>query len=144
MTKRKEEALLAFEAARLFDNTITSAFWSSFKGEYGFTQISVLVYLFDHGTGRAAEIAEELNVPKQHISKIVADFVKRGLVVYRKDDRDRRANVLSLSEAGKDYLLAHIKVSDDHFYEVMDQMDEDERREFLLALKAIVKVLNRQ
>lgn len=70
----------AFKAGSLFNKRITSTFWSSFDGKYGKTQIEVLVHLYDNGKCMAADMARALNVPKQHISKIVRAFESEGLV----------------------------------------------------------------
>ncbi|MBO6111087.1 MAG: MarR family transcriptional regulator [Methanobrevibacter sp.] len=68
------DAELAFKMGRLFNNKITSTFWSSFKGEYGRVQIEVLVYLLEVDSAQVSEIASQLNISKQHVSLIIKEF----------------------------------------------------------------------
>lgn len=137
----RNPADLAFMAGELFNNKITSAFWSSFKGEYGRIQVSVLVYLYDHKIAKASDIAIELNVPKQHISKIINDFKEEGMVVEEKDVQDKRSRILSLTEKGLNYIRQHLEMSNLSFYSLLESMDEKDREDFLNALETIVRVL---
>ncbi len=137
----RNPANLAFMAGELFNNKITSVFWSSFKGEYGRIQASVLVYLYDHRRAKASDIAIELNVPKQHISKIINDFKEEGMVVEEKDVQDKRSRILSLSDKGLNYINDHLAISDQSFYSLLESMDEKDQKDFLNALETIVRVL---
>lgn len=137
----RNPANLAFMAGELFNNTITSVFWSSFKGEYGRIQASVLVYLYDHRRAKASDIAIELNVPKQHISKIINDFKEEGMVVEEKDVQDKRSRILSLTEKGLNYIRQHLEMSNLSFYSLLESMDEKDQKDFLNALETIVRVL---
>ena len=137
----RNPANLAFMAGELFNNTITSVFWSSFKGEYGRIQASVLVYLYDHRRAKASDIATELNVPKQHVSKIINDFKEEGMVVEEKDVQDKRSRILSLTEKGLNYIRQHLEMSNLSFYSLLESMDEKDQKDFLNALETIVRVL---
>ncbi len=136
----KTPADLAFEAGELFNNKITSVFWSSFKGEYGRIQAAVLVYLYDHKQAKAADIAQELNVPKQHVSKIITEFKDSGMIAETADVKDRRSRILSLSDKGLDYLNRHLETSSKSFYELLESMEEKDKTDFLNALETIVRV----
>ena len=137
----RNPANLAFMAGELFNNTITSVFWSSFKGEYGRIQASVLVYLYDHRRAKASDIATELNVPKQHVSKIINDFNDEGMVIEKKDVQDKRSRILSLSEEGLNYIREHLEISNQSFNSLLKSMNEEDREDFLNALETIVRVL---
>lgn len=137
----RNPANLAFMAGELFNNKITSVFWSSFKGEYGRIQASVLVYLYDHRRAKASDIAIELNVPKQHISKIINDFKEEGMVIEEKDVQDKRSHILSLTEKGLNYIRQHLEMSNLSFYSLLESMDEKDQKDFLNALETIVRVL---
>ncbi|MBP3871889.1 MAG: winged helix-turn-helix transcriptional regulator [Faecalicoccus sp.] len=132
---------LAFIAGELFNTKITSVFWSSFKGEYGHIQVSVLVYLYDHKRAKASDIAAELNVPKQHVSKIINDFKEEGMVVEEKDVQDKRSRILSLTEKGLNYIRRHLEISNQSFYSLLESMDKKDQKDFLNALEIIVRVL---
>ncbi len=88
-------------------------------------------------------MVEGLNVPKQHISKIVIDFIKDGLVQSRAFIKDKRSNILSLTPKGRSYLEKHFEHSDRYFNELLESMNENDRKEFIKALKTIDKILSK-
>ena len=142
MVKDKErENQLAFKAGQYFDNRITSVFWSSFKGEMGRIQAAVLVFLYDHKNCRINDIADELNVPKQHISKIVIGFIRDGLAESGKDETDKRAAVVALTEKGNSLIKEHYEKSSDHFQSLLAGMKPEDRKQFIRALETIERLL---
>ena len=132
---------LAFRTGALFNKHITNAFWSSFKGEYGRVQVEVLVYLFDNGKAQASEIAEELNISKQHVSKIVAGFIRLGYIDEVPNETDKRASVLSLTDRGREYLAEHFEASNRSFEALVALMSESERKRFAQAMKDISSLI---
>lgn len=134
---------LAFRTGALFNKHITNAFWSSFKGEYGRVQVEVLVYLFDNGKAQASEIAEELNISKQHVSKIVAGFIRLGYINEAPNEADKRASVLSLTEKGRGYLSDHFEVSNRSFETFVCLMSDSERTRFAQAMKDISNLISK-
>ncbi len=134
---------IAHRAGQLFNSRITNEFWSSFKGEVGRIQAEVLVYLHDHNEGKISEMVEELNVPKQHISKIVIEFIQNGLIQSKTSKEDKRSNILSLTPKGKSYMDRHFELSDEYFNKLLDSMDENDQKEFIRALKTIDEILSK-
>ena len=136
------DAELAFRMGNLFDRAITDVFWDSFKGEFGRTQSEVLVYLYNHEQARASDIAESLNISKQHVSKAVATFMHNGYVRQCPYETDKRANSLELTQAGKTYLEEHFALSNASFEQLVGRMAPGERERFLESMDSIVKILS--
>lgn len=141
MVSRMTDAELAFRAGELFNKKITAAFWDSFKGEYGHTQVEVLVYLHDHGEAKAAELCTAIGVPKQHISKIVKGFLGEGLLETNPSSEDRRAGILSLSVKGKELLRKHYQISDDYFDALMKKLPHEAVELLRLSMQQMVEIL---
>ena len=135
------DAELTYRAGALFDRNITDVFWDSFKGELGRAQADVLVYLYSHEGARASEIAEDLNISKQHVSKIISGFTSDGFVIDRTDERDKRAVSLALSRAGKEYLGQHFAASERSLQSLMEKMDDEEKKRFRSAMETIAELL---
>lgn len=135
------EAQLAFKVGSLFDRKISSAFWSSFDSRYGKIQIEVLVYLHDNEPVKASEISSFLNVPKQHVSKIIKAFSNEGLVSVVPDNDDRRANLIKLSDKGRSLIEDHIKISNRHFEDLLNGLDPEKRATMLNSMKDIADIL---
>lgn len=136
------DAELAFKTGYIFNKKITSAFWSSFKGEYGRVQIEVLVYLLEVDSAQASEIVSELNISKQHVSRILKEFISVGYVDTVNNPNDKRANYVSISKKGRKYLEEHIKISDKVFEDILLRMNENDKKEFLEALNTVYMLLN--
>lgn len=137
------DAELAFKMGRLFNKKITSAFWSSFKGEYGRVQIEVLVYLQEVDSAQASEIASQLNISKQHVSLIIKEFLSVNYVDVFSNPNDKRANLISITDLGKSYLQKHVEVSNRVFDDLISKMSNDEKKEFIIALDTIYETLNK-
>lgn len=137
------DADLAFKMGRLFNNKITSTFWSSFKGEYGRVQIEVLVYLMEVDSAQASEIASQMNISKQHVSLIIKEFLGVKYVDVFANPNDRRANLISITELGRSYIEKHVEVSNRAFDEIVSKMSDDEKRDFINAMGTIYETLDK-
>jgi len=68
---------------------------------YSLTQARVLYELARQPTSTATEVAAELGVDHGYLSRILRDFIGRGLVVKTASPDDRRQSLLSLTAKGR-------------------------------------------
>ena len=134
---------LAYRMRVLFEQKISSVYFDSYKPSYGKVQVDVLDYLFEHEAVNAVSLAEELNVPKQHISRILKKLEADGQIVSTVDPSDRRYRKVSLSPEGRRIVREHIEISNRHFDAVVRTLSEDERKELSTAMASIVRVLGK-
>lgn len=132
---------LAFKTGCIFNKKITSSFWSSFKGEYGRVQIEVLVFLSEVKCVQPSEISASLNISKQHVSKILKEFISEGYVDVYPNPEDKRANLVSISELGQNFLDKHIEISNQVFDGIVSKMEDDEKEKFIDALETVYTML---
>ena len=123
----KSEVELAYKMRALFEQKVTSYYFDSFKGSFGRVQADVLSYLYDQGETSAVVLTEILNVPKQHVSKIIHRLEEDGMLVTRTDPADRRMRILSLSDEGRALVRSHIESSNRHFREVTAGLTPEEK-----------------
>lgn len=135
------DAELAFKTGCIFNKKITSAFWSSFKGDYGRVQIEVLVLLSEVKCVQSSKIVTELNISKQHVSKIIKEFVSEGYVEVFPNPEDKRSNLISITESGQKLLNEHIKISNQSFNEIVSKMNDAEKKQFIDALETVYSIL---
>ena len=135
------DAELAFRTGELFNKKITAAFWDSFRGAYGPAQIKALVYLYDHGQTKAAELTTVLDVPKQHVSKMVKCFAADGLVETLPCPDDQRANLLALTDKGKAMMQEHYRISDAYFVKQMQSLSPEQAEAFRTAMQQMCRIL---
>ena len=138
-----KDAELAFKTGKLFNSMITDAFWDSFKGELGRTQVEMLVYLYDHEQAQASEIAEALNISKQHVSTNISKFINCGYVKCSQNMSDNRSRILSLSDDGKEYMKKHIEISNNVFIQLLKEMNSEEKADFRNSMKMISALLTK-
>ena len=141
MVNHMTDAELAFRTGELFNQKITAVFWDSFRGEYGAAQAKALVYLYDHGQAKAAELALALDVPKQHISKMAKGFAADGLVETHPCPGDQRANLLALTAKGKVLLQKHYAVSNAYFDNCIKTLTPEQARKFTTAMQQMCDIL---
>lgn len=136
---------LAYTMQSLFNRNITSVYFSSYKGEFGKVQVDVMNLLYDNAGDRinAIRLAELLNVPKQHISKIVRRLETEGLITSFPDPSDGRSRLLQLSQSGMELVRDHIRISNRHFQEATATLSAEDRAELKHAMEAIVRILEK-
>ena len=66
----------------------------------------VLTFLASDGPLTASDIAERLMLDKGHLSRMIKDLDERGFVHREADPTDKRATLLSVSEAGRERFSA--------------------------------------
>ena len=138
-----KETQVAYQLRVLFDKKITSFYMDSFKGMFGKVQVEVLDYLYENREARTKELAERLNVPKQHASKIISRLEELGLVANKPDITDGRASLYFLTEKGMDLMNCHIEKSNRNFELLLQNLREDERKQLVGAMELMVTCLNK-
>ncbi len=134
---------LAYKMRTLFDQKITAFYFESYKGSFGRVQVDVLSYLYEHGNSNAVQLSEIMNVPKQHISKIVHRLEEDGLLESKIDATDKRSKSLFLSAKGRALVLEHIEISNIHFQSVTNCLQNDDREELHRSMETIIKIMNK-
>lgn len=134
---------LAYQMRTLFEQKITSYYFDSFKGSFGRVQAEVLSYLYDHGETSAVALAEVMNVPKQHISKIVHRLVEEGMLESKAAPSDKRMRSLSLSAEGRMLVRGHIENSNLHFHEATAGLTTEEKEELIRSMESIIRIMNK-
>lgn len=83
----------------------TTHLWVQLPGGLKRTDVSILTVLADLGDARPGVIADRLNVGASVISRQIVSLQELGLVLRRRDPDDGRAELLSLTDEGRDRLL---------------------------------------
>ena len=135
-----EKSKLACELCTLFDKKITTYYRQTFKGLVGQSQLEVLNYLHLNKKATAKEISCDLNITKQHISKILIKFEEDNLVECKINDEDKRAKIYSLTNEGLKLMKLHINESNAYFDELINKLSPEEQEEFINSMKSMLKI----
>ena len=66
-----------------------------------YTQLFVLIYIGKNNECSPKEIVEYLKIDAGQLNRILTKLLEKDLINQRKNNNDRRFNVLSLTESGK-------------------------------------------
>lgn len=78
------------------------------KAELSLSGLGLLATLHRKGPMPAARLAEEEGLEPQSLSRLIAALDKAGLIQRERDEQDRRALVIALTEAGRQALARDI------------------------------------
>jgi DNA-binding MarR family transcriptional regulator len=92
-----------------FDNALQSGLKKS--GFEAVTRAQSLILLnIMVGERRAARLAANLGVSRQAMSQMLAEMEKRGLINFKADDEDKRAQVVLFSAESRDIRTAALRI----------------------------------
>lgn len=134
---------VAYRLRTLFDQKITAEYYDSFKGRFGRVQVEVLSHLYEHKQARVQELADILNIPKQHASKIISRLEEQGLIASSSDPSDGRSTLYSLSEEGNGMMQEHLLISNRSFGRRLENLTPQERQTMLQAMQTVAEMLEK-
>ena len=105
-------------------------------------RVEILQRLSDEPGLRVNDIAERHRLAKNTVSQLVQQLVAAGMVDRVTDERDRRAVVLALTDAGRDHLAQWQQAHERRFARALDRLPEADRRAVLAALPALTRLVD--
>ena len=101
-------------------------------------QCAVLVAIDEQAPSSQQDIAQRMGVDRTTMVTLVDELEKLGLAERRPDPRDRRKNVVALTEAGRVTLQAATAAADEAERRFLSRLSDDEAAAFRKALRATV------
>ncbi|MCE3277799.1 MAG: MarR family transcriptional regulator, partial [Propionibacteriaceae bacterium] len=103
-------------------------------------QLSALAVLLNSGDQLMGELAAQEKVRPPSMTRIVNSLEARGLVARRPDSRDHRQCLVSLTESGRQVLLANRRRRDQWLAVRIAELDPAEREVLRRAVAVLEKV----
>lgn len=98
-------------------------------------QLFILIFVGKKGTCSPKEISISLGLDPGHLNRTISKLEEHGLLLQKKNEQDRRAKILSLTDKGRQVF----EMSHDLFYQwdeiVLEALSDAERLELLRLLK---------
>ena len=138
-----DQIFSTYQVGLWFNRNLFSFYRSTFKGMLGAVQVQVLSDLFMLGTAHPQEMADRLDVPKQHASKILARLSELGFVDSRPDPSDGRSRLFYLTENGTALVQQHIQESNAHFQEMLDKLGDEDRKALGESLETLLQIFRK-
>lgn len=103
-------------------------------------QLSAMAVLLNSGDQLMGELAAQEKVQPPSMTRIVNGLEERGLAVRRVAEQDRRQTVVSLTESGREVLLADRRRRDQWLAKRIAELTPDERDVLRRAVPILDKV----
>lgn len=109
--------------------------------EFSLGEVRVLYELAHRGGVSAAELARALGLDPGHLSRMLADLRRAGLVRARRSSMDRRASVLDLTPSGRRVFGRLDRKATAQISELLRTFPDGQRGELLRGLTAVRRLL---
>jgi DNA-binding MarR family transcriptional regulator len=106
------------------------------------TQLSAMASLLNHGDQLMGELAALERIQPPSMTRIVNGLEERQMVLRKPSERDRRQCVVSLTDAGREVLLANRRRRDLWLAQRIEELEEDDRETLRRAVLILDRVHN--
>ncbi|GAK24140.1 histone acetyltransferase HPA2 [Vibrio sp. JCM 19052] len=89
------------------------------------------------------QLAQQLNVDKSNASRTVTGLIKLGLVESTENPKDKRSQLVALTEQGQQALSQLDQQQNSFFEQLLTQLDESEQEQLKLGLETYLKGLTK-
>ncbi|MDK9783260.1 GNAT family N-acetyltransferase [Vibrio sp. B172a] len=89
------------------------------------------------------QLAQQLNVDKSNASRTVTGLIKLGLVESIENPKDKRSQLVALTERGQQALSQLDQQQNSFFEQVLTQLDDSEQEQLKLGLETYLKGLTK-
>jgi DNA-binding MarR family transcriptional regulator len=104
------------------------------------TSLSTLSTLDRTGTKRITELAAIEGVTQPSMTTLIASLERQGLVERAGDPKDKRVSLVSLTEAGREYMVQRRKAGTEAFATLVSQLPPDEAAALAAAIPALERL----
>lgn len=134
---------VAYRVGRVFVSDIYAYYQDTYKGTLGKVQVEALDYLHIKKKTNIKELAERLNISKQHASKIAGKLVSLGYAAKMQDPADGRGCLYYLTDDGTQFVCKHINQSNEYMEKYTRTLAPEEYSALREALQRAADILER-
>lgn len=107
-----------------------------------YSQLFVLIYISKKHECSSKEIVEYLNIDAGQLNRILTKLLEKDFIDQRKNNNDRRFNILSLTKSGKKIVEESHELFRSWDTQVLSDIDENSCQELMNLMKKIIFKLN--
>lgn len=134
--------------ARLLTEAVTRlrrALRASIRTDYPWetlpmAQVELMQVVGEHSPARISELATRQRLAPSTVSGLIGQMITAGLVVREVDPVDRRASVVTLTDAGREQLAAWTGAHERRMDAALAALDDDDRAALTAALPALFQL----
>ncbi|MBS5949771.1 MAG: MarR family transcriptional regulator [Clostridium sp.] len=132
---------LVVAVARIYNNLFFQIEKSLQEFDLNVSEFGVLEMLYHKGDQPVQKVAEKILVTSGTITYVINKLEKKGFVIRRKCNKDKRVYYVSLTEKGKDYISHIFPKHKDFLDNLFKDLDEESKIKTLDNLIQLRKVL---
>lgn len=132
---------LVVAVARTYNNLFFQIEKSLQEFDLNVSEFGVLEMLYHKGDQPVQKVAEKILVTSGTITYVINKLEKKGFVIRRKCNKDKRVYYVSLTEKGKDYISHIFPKHKDFLDNLFKDLDEESKIKLLDNLIQLRKVL---
>lgn len=100
-------------------------------------QLFILIYIGKREFCSPKEISMALKLDAGHLNRTLTKLIENGFILQRKNEKDRRANIVTLTEKGNDIFTWSRGLFLDWDQEILASLSENEIQHLLHLLKKV-------
>lgn len=125
----------------LFRKLITRPMELCFSADLTVTQLYTMTALSEADSMNMTQLASQLYISKQQLTKIVDALVEKGFVHRFGDPGNRRVVLVSLTESGQKLMRQHQELFIDSLIPAFDQLTDAQKHKLVSATEDILQIL---
>ncbi|MBR1777303.1 MAG: MarR family transcriptional regulator [Alphaproteobacteria bacterium] len=139
-----EEAVYKIRAFNRFYMPFLNLLGNHYLGsEYSVPETRVFFEIHENDGCNAAFIAEQMNIDKSYLSRILKNHEKNGYIFREASEMDGRSLCLHLTKKGRKRAEELIELSNAEIRSVIDPLTKNERGQLIDALETVTVLLNK-
>lgn len=112
--------------------------------EYSIAEARIFFEIYENEGCNAAHIAQIMNIDKSYLSRIIKAHEKKGYIVRKPSDTDRRSYLLFLTEKGKDKARELIGKSNKEIETILQELSDEDKQCLMDAIDTVMKLLGKE
>ena len=100
-------------------------------------QLYIIIYIGRKKECSPKEISTFLNLDAGHINRTLSKLIENGFIIQKKNTKDRRANIVSLTEKGKEVFEMSHNLFKEWDKEILSSLEDDEIEKIMDVMKKI-------
>jgi DNA-binding MarR family transcriptional regulator len=137
-TTRDPDARLLTDAVTRLRRALRASIRSDYPWEtLPMAQVELLQVLGEHSPARVGDLAVRQHLAASTVSGLVGQMIAAGLVARETDRGDRRASVVTLTEAGREQLAAWTRAHELRLEAALSALDDRDQTAVRAALPAL-------
>lgn len=140
----EQRALKIRRFSRFYTNFIGLVNKTILESDYSLAEVRVMLEIDAAGSSTATQLRKILQIDPGYLSRILLRFKKEALITVMESRSDKRAQILTLTQKGKDTFDKVSNASTEQLRNILDSIPEQEQEKVVDCMQKIESILSGQ